>query len=153
MKKSKELPFKKKTKYVVERKVEGDKTVFWKSGSSTKFEPDNEVDERVASVIDDSEFVLEGYSANESFYASDVLFYDGNDLRSKPWPERYKVLKNNFRWNSAVKMNRPIVVKNKEEMLEAVKIFDMLELSEGVVIREYDSSYHDDKVFVPMEAI
>lgn len=151
MRQKNELPFKVKTKYVVERKVEGDKTLFWKSDGDVRFEPENGVDNRVASVIDDKDFLLEGYVSEGTFYASDVLYYDGESFREKEWPQRYKVLKNEFRWNSAVKMNRPLVVTSREEMQEAVKLFNLLGNSEGVVIRDYDSSYGDDRVFVPDE--
>lgn len=149
MRKREDLPFKVKTKYVVERKIDGEKTLFSKRGGEARFEPECEVDTRVASVIDDEDFVIEGYVDDGTFYTSDILFYGGEDLRDEDWPSRYKVLKNEFRWNSAVKMNRPLVVTNREEMSEAVKLFRLLGNSEGIVIRDYDSGYGEDRVFIP----
>jgi hypothetical protein len=149
MRKRDDLPFKLQDKYVVERKVDGEKTLFYCSGKDGKFEPENDVDTRVASVINDSEFLLEGYVSDGTFYASDVLFFDGEDYRSEEWPSRYKILKNEFRWNSAVKMNRPLVVTDREEMKEAVDLFRMLGSSEGVLIHDYQSTYGDSAILVP----
>lgn len=151
MKQARSIPFKNKTKYVVERKVDGEKTFFWKEGGEGIFEPENSVDTRVASVICDEDFVLEGYTCDDVFYASDIIYFDGEDLRDESWPDRYRVLKNEFRWNSAVKINRPLVVTDKQEMMEAVKIFELLGDCEGLVIRDYHSSYKDDNIFVPRE--
>jgi len=153
MKRTDELPFKRQTKYVLERKVAGKKSYFWKKEGESFFEPENDVDTRVASVIDDKDFLLEGYVVDESFYVTDILYYGGENLTEKGWPQRYKVLKNEFRWNSAVKLNRPLVVTNREEMEEAVELFDMLDYSEGVVIRDYNSSYDDEKIFVSSEVV
>jgi len=153
MKRAKQLPFKKKTKYVLERKVKGDKAHFWKVDGESYFEPEVDVDTRVASVIEDKDFLLEGFVVDECFYVTDVLSYDGEDLTDEQWTERYKVLKNEFRWNSAVKLNRPLVVTTREEMKEAVELFDMLDYSEGVVIREYGSTYEDEKIHVSSEVV
>jgi len=153
MRRTDQLPFKKQTKYVLERKVSGEKSYFWKKEGESFFEPENEVDTRVASVIDDKDFLLEGYVVENSFYVTDILYYDGENLTKKEWPERYKVLKNEFRWNSAVKLNRPLVVTNRSEMEEAVELFDMLDYSEGVLIRDYNSSYDDEKIFVSSEVV
>lgn len=153
MKRTDQLPFKKKTKYVLERKVEGEKSYFWKKDGESFFEPENEVDTRVASVIEDEDFLLEGYVADNCFYVSDILYYNGENLTDKDWPERYKILKNEFRWNSAVKLNRPLVVTDREEMVEAVELFDMLDYSNGVLIRDYHSSYDDEKLHVSSEAL
>jgi len=151
MRKTNQLPFKKQTKYVLERKIDGEKTFFWKEDGEAYFEPDNGVDTRVASVIDDKDFLLEGYVADECFYVVDVLYYDGESLKDADWATRYKVLKNNFRWNSAAKINRPLVVTDKSEMREAVELFEMLDYSDGVLIREYDSVYGDEKIHVSSE--
>lgn len=154
MKRKREMPFKKQQKYVVERKIEGEKTLFWNKDGETKFKPSNSIDKRVASVINDKDFVLEGYVADECFYACDVIYYDDEDIRDEDWPTRYKILKNEFRFNSAVKMNRPLVVTGREEMEEAIDLFTMLDFSEGVLVREYDSSYTgSEKVFLPEEAV
>jgi hypothetical protein len=149
MRKRDDLPFKLKDKYVVERKVDGEKSLFYCSGKDATFEPENDVDNRVASVIADNEFLLEGYVDDETFYASDVLFYDGEDMRGEKWPTRYKILRNEFRYNSAVKMNRPLVVTEREEMEEAVKLFRLLDSSDGVLIRDYEALYGDDAIMVP----
>lgn len=151
MKRAGELPFKKQQKYVLERKVRGDRSYFWKKDGESFFEPENGVDARVASVIDDKDFLLEGYAVDGSFYVTDIMYYDGENLTEKDWPYRYKILKNKFRWNSAVKLNRPLVVTDKEEMAEAVELFNMLDYSEGVVIRDYNSSYNDGKILVTDE--
>jgi len=148
MKRTDQLPFKKQTKYVLERKVSGERSYFWKKEGESFFEPENEVDTRVASVIEDKDFLLEGYVVDGSFYVSDILYYNGKELVDEPWPERYKILKNEFRWNSAVKLNRPLVVTDKSEMQEAVELFNMLEYSEGVVIRDYDSKYGDERIML-----
>lgn len=147
------IPFKKQTKYVVERKIDGVKGFFWKQGDNAFFEPENSVDTRVASVIDDKDFLLEGYSVDGTFYVDDVLFYNGRSLVEEEWPERYKVLKNEFRWNSAVTINRPLVVTTREEMMHAMELFDMLDYCEGVVIRKYDSLYEDERIFVPSDGV
>jgi hypothetical protein len=149
MKKRDDLPFKLKDKYVVERKVDGYKTLMYSDGSQAQFKPQNDVDNRVAAVIDDKEFLLEGHVNDGTFYASEVLKYDGRDLRDEPWPQRYKILKDRFRWNSAVKMNRPLVVTDRAEMEEAVKLFRLLGNSEGVLIRDYDAEYGDETTLVP----
>jgi len=151
MKQTDQLPFKMQEKYVLERKVDGEEAFFWKKEGESFFEPSNNVDKRVASVIDDKDFLLKGYVADETFYVSDVLYYGGRPLVDEPWPERYKILKNEFRWNSAVKLNRPLVVTGKEEMRHAVELFNMLEHSEGVVVRDYDSSYDDEKILLTQE--
>ena len=153
MRRTDQLPFKKQTKYVLERKVSGEKSYFWKKEGESFFEPENDVDTRVASVIDDKDFLLEGYVVENSFYVTDILYYGGENLTKKEWPERYKVLKNEFRWNSAVKLNRPLVVTDRDEMEEAVELFDMLDYSEGVLIRDYNSSYDDEKIFVSSEVV
>lgn len=153
MKRTDQLPFKKQTKYVLERKISGKKTYFWKKEGESFFEPENDVDTRVAGVIDDKDFLLEGYVVDESFYVTDILYYDGENLTEEDWPQRYKVLKNEFRWNSAVKLNRPLVVTDRDEMKEAVELFNLLDFSEGVVIRDYNSSYDDEKIFVSGEAV
>lgn len=153
MKRTDQLPFKKRKKYVLERKVDGEKTFFWKKDGESFFEPDNGVDTRVASVINDKDFLLEGRVVDGTLYVTDILHFDGEDLTSEGWPQRYKILKNEFRWNSAVKINRPLVVTDKEEMLEAVELFDMLDYSEGVLIRDYNSFYGDEKVFVSSEVL
>lgn len=153
MKRKNKLPFKRQNKYVIERKVEGEKSYFWSGDDETFFQPENDVDTRVASVIDDKEFLLEGYVVDETFFVTDVLHYDGEDLADVKWPKRYRILKNEFRWNSAVKINRPLVVTDRSEMEEAVDLFEMLDYSEGVLIRDYDSKYGDEKLFVPEEAV
>jgi len=153
MKRTDQLPFKRQTKYVLERKVSGVKSYFWKNEGESFFKPENDVDTRVASVIDDKDFLLEGYVVDESFYVTDILYYNGENLTGKDWPQRYKVLKNEFRWNSAVKMNRPLVVTDRDEMEEAVELFNMLDYSEGVLIRDYNSSYDDEKIFVSSEVV
>lgn len=153
MRRTDQLPFKKQTKYVLERKIDGERSYFWKKNGESFFEPENSVDTRVASVIDDSDFLLEGYVVDESFYVTDILYFDGENLTKCEWPERYKVLKNEFRWNSAVKLNRPLVVTDREEMREAVELFEMLDFSEGVIIRDYNSSYDDEKLYVSSEAV
>lgn len=153
MKRTDQLPFKKQKKYVLERKVDGEKSYFWKRDGESFFEPENDVDTRVASVIDDKDFLLEGYVVDESFYVTDILYYGGDNLTDLDWPERYKVLKNEFRWNSAIKLNRPLVVTDKEEMVQAVELFNMLDYSEGVLIRDYNSSYDDEKLFVSGEVV
>jgi len=153
MKRTDQLPFKKQTKYVLERKVSGEKAYFWKEDGESFFEPENDVDTRVASVIDDEDFLLEGYVVDESFYVTDILYYAGKNLAEEDWPQRYKILKNEFRWNSAVKINRPLVVTDREEMEEAVELFNMLDYSDGVVIRNYNSSYDDEKIFVSGEVV
>jgi len=149
VKRTDSIPFKNKKKYVVERKVDGVKTVFSREDGDVVFQPSNSVDNRVASVINDENFVLEGYVSDSCLYVTDVLYYGGEDYRDESWPERYKVLKNNFRWNSAVKLNRPLVVTDKEEMRHALELFNMLPESEGVVVRSYESVYNDEKVFIP----
>jgi len=153
MKQTDQLPFKQQTKYVLERKIEGEKTFFWKKEGESFFEPENGVDTRVASVINDKDFLLEGYVADECFYVTDVLYYDGENLMAEDWPVRYKTLKNEFRWNSAVKMNRPLVVTDRDEMWEAVELFNMLDFSEGVLIRDYNSSYGDEKIFLSSKVV
>lgn len=153
MKRTDQLPFKRQTKYVLERKISGEKSYFWKKEGESFFEPENDVDTRVASVIDDKDFLLEGYVVDGSFYVTDILYYDGENLSGEEWPQRYKILKNEFRWNSAVKLNRPLVVTDKDEMREAVELFDMLDYSEGVVIRDYHSVYGDEKIFVSSEVV
>lgn len=153
MRRTDQLPFKKQTKYVLERKVDGEKSYFWKKDGESFFEPENDVDTRVASVIDDKDFLLEGYVVDESFYVTDILYYGGRNLTGEEWTERYKVLKNEFRWNSAVKMNRPLVVTDREEMEEAVELFDMLDHGNGVLIRDYHSLYDDEKIHVSSEVI
>jgi hypothetical protein len=136
---------------VLERKVEGPKSYFWKKDGESFFEPENDVDTRVASVIDDNDFLLEGRVADESFYVTDILYYDGVNLTERGWSERYKFLKNELRWNSAVKLNRPLVVTDRDEMMHAVELFNMLDHSEGILIRDYDSAYDDEKIFVSKE--
>lgn len=153
MKRTDQLPFKKKNKYVLERKIDGEKTFFWKNDGEAFFEPDNGVDTRVASVINDKDFLLEGYVAEGSFYVTDILYFDGDEVKDCPWPERYKILKNEFRWNSAVKLNRPLVVTDRGEMEEAVELFNMLDYSEGVVVRDYNSVFSDEKIFVSGEVV
>lgn len=146
MKQTDELPFKRKDKFVVERYVPGNKTYFWKENGEAVFEPECEVDKRVARVINDNQFVLEGRVVDDRLFVSDLLYYDGKDLSSKSWSYRYKILRDEFRWNSSVTINRPIVVTNREEMKEAMKLFDLLDYSEGVLIRDYESTYDDDKI-------
>jgi len=149
MRRTDELPFKRKTKYVVERKVSGEKSFFWKRDGESFFEPENSVDTRVASVIEDKDFLLEGRVVDDSFYVTDLLYFDGSDYTDSAWSTRFKVLNNEFRWNSAVKLNRPLVITEQEEMQEAFELFNMLDYSDGVLIRDYDSSYGDEKIFVP----
>jgi hypothetical protein len=148
MKQTDSLPFKKQQKYVLERKVDGEKTYFWKEDGEYFFEPEADVDGRVASVICEKDFLLEGWVTDGSLYVTDVLYFDGESLKDETWDTRYRVLKNEFRWNSAAKLNRPLVVTDKDEMHEAVELFNMLEHSEGVVIRDYNSVYEDEKVLV-----
>lgn len=148
MRQTDQLPFKKQQKYVLERKVAGEKTFFWKRDGEAFFEPEADVDTRVASVVCDDDFLLEGFVAGGSFYVSDVLYFDGRNLMNESWPERYKILKDKFRWNSAVKLNRPLVVTGREEMVDAVELFNMLDYSDGVVVRDYDSKYDDDKILL-----
>jgi len=153
MKRAEQLPFKKKTKYVLERKVDGEKAYLWKEDGECFFDCENSVDSRVAGVIDDKDFHLEGFVVEDSFYVTDILFYDGEDLTGEEWTERYKILKNEFRWNSAVKLNRPLVVTTREEMVEAVELFDMLDYSDGVLIRDYNSTYDTEKIHVSSEVV
>jgi len=80
MRRTDQLPFKKQTKYVLERKVSGEKSYFWKKEGESFFEPENDVDTRVASVIDDKDFLLEGYVVENSFYVTDILYYGGENL-------------------------------------------------------------------------
>lgn len=153
MKRTDRLPFKRQTKYVLERSVEGEKSYFWKREGESFFEPENDVDIRVASVIEDRDFLLEGRVTDNCFYVTDLLYFDGRDFTDRVWSKRYKVLKNEFRWNSAVKLNRPLVVTGRSEMEEAVELFNMLEHSKGVNIRDYGSVYGDEKIFVSSEAL
>ena len=149
MRRTDELPFKRKTKYVVERKVSGEKSFFWKRDGESFFEPENSVDTRVASVIEEEDFLLEGRVVDDSFYVTDLLYFDGDDYTDSAWSDRFKVLKNEFRWNSAVKLNRPLVITEKDEMAEAFELFNMRDHSDGVIIRDYDSCDGDEKIFVP----
>lgn len=153
MRRTDELPFKKQEKYVVERRIPGEKAFFWKKDGESFFEPSNDVDTRVASVIEEKDFLLQGRVADDSFYVSDVLYFDGVDLSEKEWPERFKILKNEFRWNSAVKLNRPLVVTSREEMRHAFELFEMLSPSDGMLIRDYNSLYDDERVWVSSEVV
>lgn len=149
MKSKDSLRFRDKTKYVVERKVEGEQSLFWCGSEDTIFQPENDVDSRVASVICDKDFLLEGFVADETFYVSDLLHFGGTDYRKKPWTERYKKLRSAFRWNSSVQINKPIVVTNRSEMVEAFELFQMLDYSNGVVVKGYNSDYTGQRVHVP----
>lgn len=140
-------PFKKRTKYVVERNITGSAAALFKEKGETWFEPGQDLDTRVASVICDEDFVLKGTVSDEKdrFFVFDVLRFDGKDLRGKAWPHRYRVLKNEFKWNSVVHINRPLVVTSKGEMMEAFEMFELFDDCDGAVIRGYDKTFEEQE--------
>jgi len=158
------LPFRMKTKKVLERKVAGPNVLVMSLADQddVKIKPEehsDKVDGRVLSQITDNDFVLEGWISNSAFYTCDVLFYEGEDLREEPWNERYKVLKNGFDWNYTARLSKPIVVAAdgnfdaEEEVKDAAMIFKQLENSEGMLVRDYDESYGQTREFIPNEEI
>lgn len=159
-----ELPFKMREKKVLGGKIDGPNVLVlgMPDEDYLKVKPedlDNDFDKRVASKICDKEFVLEGWIHDDRFYASDILYYDDEDLRDTPWNERYKYLINKFNWNYSARLSRPIVISSRnsfdkeEELKEAAKIFRKLPNTEGMIVRDYDSKYNDDRKFIPDEEL
>lgn len=158
------LPFKMKTKKVLERKIDGPNVLVMSLAEQddVRIKPEehsDRVDGRVLSQITDKDFVLEGWISDSRFYACDVLFYNGEDLRSEPWNERYKVLKNDFDWNYTARHSKPIVVAAEgnfdaeEEVKDAAMIFKQLSDSEGMLVRDYDEEYGQTREFIPNSEI
>lgn len=163
-KKNDSLPFKMKTKKVLERKIDGPNVLVMSLADEddVKIKPEehrDKVDGRVLSRITDKDFVLEGWLADSAFYACDVLFYDEEDLRNDPWNERYKILKNKFDWNYTTRLSRPIVVASdgnfdsEEEVKNAAMIFKQLDHCEGMLVRNYEESYGKTREYIPNEEI
>lgn len=163
-KRERDLPFKMQNKKVLGAKIEGPNVLVLgmpdedyvgvkPEGLETGF------DKRVASEISDKEFVLEGWINDGRFYASDILYYDDEDLRDMPWNERYKYLINKFDWNYSARLSRPIVISSnnsfdkEEELKEAAEIYRTLPNTEGMIVRDYDSKYNDDRKFIPDEEL
>lgn len=138
-----------KEKYVVERRVDGEKTMLVSDGDEIETKPKTDVDLVEAGKISDKRFVMEGYARGRKFFASDVLAHGDKIFKNKSWKERYKELNRGFDWNNFVRLNRPFVVTTEEEMREASEIFMMLDDCDGVVIRGYEDSYDEESFFVP----
>lgn len=163
-KKSDSLPFKMKTKKVLERKIDGPNVLVMSLADQddVKIKPaeySDQVDGRVLSQVTDRDFVLEGWVSGSAFYACDVLFFDGDDLRDEKWDDRYKVLKNGFDWNYTARLSKPIVVAAdgnfdaEEEVKDAAMIFKQLDDTEGMLVRDYDEEYGQTREFIPNEEI
>lgn len=161
-KKTDKLPFSMRKKKVLDRKVDGPNVLVMGSPENDYVETkpqdlDVEFDKRVAAEIADKEFILEGWIAEEKFYACDILYFDGEDLRGEPWNERYKYLINKFDWNYSARHSRAIVVTSdgrfdeKEEVKDAAMIFKQLPDTEGMMVRDYDSKYNDERKFIPVD--
>lgn len=149
------LPFKMRQKYVLERKIEGDEVFLVGTGDSVTVYPDSdaEVDLIMADQISDDNFVLEGVARDKKFYATDLLIHDGRIFIDEPWNQRYKALKNGFDWNNFIKVNRPLVVTEEEEMREAAELLMMIDDTEGVVVRGYSDVYGDQRYVVDGGAV
>lgn len=144
------VPFKNKRKLVVERAISGERTRLVKRGGVVRFEPETEVDTRVAGVIADEPFVLRGVVHDQKMYADDLLSFGARSFENEPWHERFRHLKKKFSWNSAVHINRPLVVTSEDELMEAAKMFKQFDDSEGVMVREYDQKPSEDQTMVPL---
>lgn len=158
---NKELPFKMKNKKVFDRKIDGPNVLVMglpdeEYVSVKPQDCSDKFDKSVVANISDKAFVLEGWIANEKFYAADILYYDDEDLRDLPWNDRYKYLRNKFDWNYTARLSRPIVIAadsqfdKEEEVRDAAMIFKKLPHTEGMIVRNYDSSYYGDRKFIPV---
>jgi hypothetical protein len=138
-------PFKQRRKYVVERSVDGAEATLFSEKGETWFEPEQGLDTRVASVVCDEDFVVRGvvHEGKQRFFVHDVLRFAGSDLRGESWPDRYRVLKNEFSWNTVVQINRPLVVSSREEMMEAFEMFELFSDCTGGAVRDYDASFEE----------
>jgi len=163
-KRDRELPFKMKDKKVLDRKIEGPNVLIMgiPEENEYKIKPkdlDTDFDERLAHDISDKQFIIEGWIADKRFYTSDILYYDEEDIRDEPWNERYKYLLNKFDWSYSVRLSKPIVVSDgsdfdkKEEIKDAAAIYRQLPDTEGMMVRDYDSTYKDERKFVPKEEL
>jgi hypothetical protein len=76
------------------------------------------------------------------FNVFDCLYYEGRDIHGLPWEERQVYLKKALPRDTAfLHRVQPILVSNREELEEAVKIVSAVPHSEGAMVKEADSPY------------
>lgn len=83
-------------------------------------------------------FIIDGEAIDETLYAFDLLFFDGEDLKEKPYNKRYKLLRDiGFSENIQI-------VKTAYSTDEKKILFQKLKNDnvEGVVFKKYDATYH-----------
>ena len=83
-------------------------------------------------------FIIDGEAIDETLYAFDLLFFDGEDLKEKPYTKRYKLLRDiGFSENIQI-------VKTAYSTDEKKILFQKLKNDnvEGVVFKKYDATYH-----------
>jgi len=83
------------------------------------------------------EFIIDGEAINETLYLFDILFYDGQDLKEKPYEERYKLL-GSLEFGSDI-----VLVKTASSQEEKETLFKSLKeaQTEGVVFKKREAPY------------
>jgi bifunctional non-homologous end joining protein LigD len=82
-------------------------------------------------------FTIDGEAIDEILYLFDILAYDGEDLKDKPYEERYALL-TSLKFGSNIVLVQPTTTKKeKMELFEKLKS----EGSEGVVFKQKESPY------------
>lgn len=150
--------FKNKTKYVVSRRFNGDRHVIIHSDGEIAIRPsiddesiDTDLIRRQIRACSDDDFVVTGYVCHDTWpiiYVTDISYHNG-DVRDEPWHERYMRLRKEFDWNDYIRLSRPIVVTNRDEMQTSFEIMDMLPTSDGAIVFDYEGTYPLDKREVP----
>lgn len=131
--------FKFATKYVVDKLPDGDRATI-SYGDSVRIQSDGEFDDMLIDNALDVRCTLNGFITEDTFYATDIVSYDGEELCDRPWDERYLVLKNDFDWTHTVRLSQPIVVTGREEMEHAIDAYRYVPDSDGVRVWSYNET-------------
>lgn len=131
--------FKFATKYVVDKLPDGDRATI-SYGESVRIQSDGSFDEMLIENALDTRCTLNGFVTDDTFYATDVVSYDGENMKNDSWDDRYLVLKNDIDWTHTVRLSQPIVVTSREEMQHAIEAYRYVPDSNGVRVWEYDET-------------
>jgi bifunctional non-homologous end joining protein LigD len=85
----------------------------------------------------EKEFIIDGEAIDETLYLFDILSYDGQDLKEKPYEERYKLLGSLEFGSDIVLVKTASSQEEKESLLKSLKEAQ----TEGVVFKKREAPY------------
>jgi hypothetical protein len=137
-------------KFILEKKLEGDRMMVVKDGSDVHIYAENKKDITEdhkdlaveTGLLSDTNFAIDCVMSADTLYVTDCLFNDG-DISCLPLAERKSII-HSFNFQGHVKEIPTIVVDSQDDAKKGLTLLKNIPNSSGAVIKTYNGQYSND---------